>query len=346
MQLPEVSDAELEKASGTLPVDTNKRSLGGFKLRTMCLVLAVAAQWTYVGAQESMSIFFRTIVTSWLPPDISDASRTSPSNQSDQPPGLYISVPYCLLFAHTAFAVSRFATGYLAFLFVKHPRNKLIPTPRTMLTVCSALSVFFALLTVVLQPRNNPNLILLPVVLYFLFEGPLWPLIFAMGLRGQGKRTKRAAAWLTIGGSCPAFWPFVMYAITNDGGSIQTAFIVLVVLLVVTLLYPLYLTFVKDARVGVDSITDEMPAVAAADPSGEEGARVHDTDAMVARRRRTRSSGTTQESGGIISKLSRSLGSYKRRHRSTGSSSSPIVEHLEDPDRQKEKQVSDIPEER
>src|SRR3569833_2398880 len=324
MQLPEVSDAELEKASGTLPVDTNKRSLGGFKLRTMCFVLAVAAQWTYVGAQESMSIFFRTIVTSWLPPDISDASSTSPSNQSDQPPGLYISVPNGLLIAHTAFAVSRFATGYLAYLFVKHPRNKLIPTPRTMLTVCSALSVFFALLTVVLQPRNNPNLFLLPVVLYFLFEGPLWPLIFAMGLRGQGKRTKRAAAWLTIGGSGPAFWPFVMYAITNDGGSIQTAFIVVVVLLVVTLLYPLYLTFVKDARVVVDSITDEM----------------------VARRRRTRSSGTTQESGGIISKLSRSLGSYKRRHRSTGSSSSPIVEHLEDPDRRGEDQVSDIPEER
>ncbi|KLU92097.1 hypothetical protein MAPG_11044 [Magnaporthiopsis poae ATCC 64411] len=67
--IPEVTDDELEKAAEQLPVDPKKRSIGGLRLATVCIILAVVAQWTYVAAQESMSIYFKDLVTALLPPE-------------------------------------------------------------------------------------------------------------------------------------------------------------------------------------------------------------------------------------------------------------------------------------
>jgi MFS family permease len=112
--------------------------------------------------------------------------------------------------------------------------------------------MMFALIVVLYKPRTNPNLLLIPIVLFFFAEGPLWPLIFTLGLRGQGKRTKSAGAWLTMGASGAAFWPFVVYAIIRRGGSLQTAFVVVVALMGGTMVFPLFLTFVRDGRTLVD----------------------------------------------------------------------------------------------
>jgi fucose permease len=257
MPLPEVTDSELDLLASKLPVNPKKRSIGGLSLRNWTIILAVTAQWTYVAAQESMSIYFGAIVTALLPPTSDPGSSSSNTSNDDatskdMPPGLKISIPDYLLIAHTAFAVSRFAAGYLAYLSVRYPKCRAVPTPRTMLTASALLSVVFALLVVVLRPHNNANMLVIPVVLFFLAEGPLWPLIFALGLRGQGKRTKRAGAWLTMGASGPAFWPFVLHGIVKGGGSLQTAFVVVVVLLVFTFIYPVFLTVVKDAKMLVD----------------------------------------------------------------------------------------------
>lgn len=250
MPLPEVRDAELGRAADRLPVQPKKRSIGGLQLRTVCIILAVLAQWTYVAAQESMSIFFRGLVTAFV--------AGPATSSSGWPSGLSLSVTDYLLLAHAAFAISRFNAAHLTWLGVRYPRSRLIPSPRTMLLVFSLLSVLFALLCVVLKPTRNPNLIAIPAVLFFFAEGPLWPLIFAMGLRGQGDRTKRASAWLTMGASGPATWPFVMYSIIGDGPSTssrtQLAFVVVVVLLVFTLGYPIFLTLVRDARELVDPV--------------------------------------------------------------------------------------------
>lgn len=342
MPLPEVSDAELGRAAERLPVDPKKRSLGGLQLRTVLIVLAVVAQWTYVAAQESMSIFFKNLITAFLP-DSSDSS-------SDWPTGLSISVTDYLLIAHSVFALSRFNAAHLAWLGVKYPHSRLIPTPRSMLTIFSGLSILFALLCIVLQPYNNPNLIAIPAVLFFFAEGPLWPLIFAMGLRGQGNRTKRASAWLTMGASGPAIWPFVMYGITNSGGwdtpSLQRAFIIVVVLLLFTLAYPIILTAVRDARDVVDPVfRGRVVGAGEALGGAESGRSTRDqsvnADEMVRQRQRqlrgrTGSVGTTA-SGGVLLKLADRVREFGKkrdwmRKGSTGSttaSASPRVEHHE-----------------
>ncbi|KAL1887359.1 hypothetical protein Sste5346_010269 [Sporothrix stenoceras] len=274
MPLPELHDAELELAASRMPVHGTKRSVFGLQLRTICLILAVFAQWTYVASQESMSIYFHDLITSWLPGGATTTSSLvnmnsggksnqtltstvvffmatssiNPSADSDNPAGLSMSVPNYLSIARTAFSVSRFFAGFIVYLGVKHPKNRWLPTPRTILTISTVLMTVFALLIVVLHPSSNANLIMVPVTLFFLAEGPMWPLIFAIGLRGQGTRTKRAAAYITMGASGPLFWPFVMYAIMDRGGTIQIAFIIVVALMAACTIYPLYLTFVRDAR--------------------------------------------------------------------------------------------------
>jgi fucose permease len=241
MPLPEVSDGELDRASKMLPVDPKKKSLGGLQLRTWSLILAVIAQYTYVAAQEDNSIFVADLIRSLLPADGIGADPGTPA-------ALTLSISDYLSIAHAAFAFSRFLAGYLAYLSVSNPR---IPKPRTMLAITVAGSVICALLTVVLRP-SNPNLIIIPIVLFYFFEGPCWPLIFAMGLRGQGRRTKRAAAFITMGASGPAFFPFIMYAIIKSGKSVRIGFIVVLALQVCTGVYPLFLESVTGARAMVD----------------------------------------------------------------------------------------------
>ncbi|KJZ71614.1 hypothetical protein HIM_09008 [Hirsutella minnesotensis 3608] len=264
MPLPEVSDHELERLSNHLPVDPKKKSIGGFQLRTVCLALAVFAQYTYVAAQESNSIFFGSLLTSILrnqprgvPEAVERISSPGSGYDPDRPPGMAISIPDYLLVGHTLFAVSRFLVGFLTYLSVTHPR---LPQPRTYLTISVVLSFVFALLPVVLRP-SDPNLLVIPVALIFFSEGPIWPLIFAIGLRGQGLRTKRAAAFITMGGSGPACFPFIMYAITRRGGSVQTAFIVIVVLQAVVVVYPGFLDLSSNAKRLVDPNSDARYAL-------------------------------------------------------------------------------------
>lgn len=268
MPLPEVRDAELGRAAERLPVNTKKRSIGGLQLRTVCVILAVLAQWTYVAAQESMSIFFKDLLVSYLP-------TSTKLSTSDWPQGLTLSATNYILIAHSVFAISRFNAAHITWLGVRHPQNRFIPSPRMMLVLFSFLSVICALICVVLKPTNNPNLIAVPIILFFFAEGPIWPLIFALGLRGQGDRTKRASAWLTMGASGPAFWPFVMYWIIGGrmgrDSSAQLAFIVVFVLLLFTLLYPVFLSIVRDARILVDHVEQKKEAPVGTRGGGGQG---------------------------------------------------------------------------
>lgn len=245
MPLPEVTDDELGRSAESLPVDPKKQSVGRLQLRTVCIILAVMAQWMYTAAQESMSVYFKTLMTSTLP----DAAAAT-----DHPSGLALSITDYLLIAHTGFAISRFNAAFVAWLHVKKPHNPFIPSPRIQLIICTSLSAIFALLCVVFRPQD-PNLVVIPALLFFFAEGPIWPLIFVMGLQGQGRRTKRASAWLTMAASGPMFWPFVMYGIvSNEGASIHLAFVVPVVLLLFALAYPLFLSVGRNARALVDPV--------------------------------------------------------------------------------------------
>ena len=261
MPLPEVYDQELEEAARKIPVDPRRRSIAGWKLNSWSLALAVLALWTYTAAQETVVIFFHGLLTVDLP----DQSVSPTDLEGISTPGigvfheqvyeggveLSLEVSDYLLIVHSGFAISRFFVGYLAYLT---PTNSKVPEPRTILAITTTLSLISGAFMVFLRP-SNPNLVVIPTASFFLAEGPIWPLVFSLGLRGQGKRTKRAAAFLTMGGSGPAFFPFVVYGIVKNGGSIHTALVVVVVLLVFTCLYPSWLWAVPKAKHLVDPPT-------------------------------------------------------------------------------------------
>ncbi|KAG6008196.1 hypothetical protein E4U21_004795 [Claviceps maximensis] len=305
MPLPEVTDGELELAARNLPLDAQQRSVGGLQLRTVSLVLAVVAQYTYVAAQESNSIYFRSLLVSVLPggdPTGSGAvtgttSSGSTADDPDKPPGLSISIPDYLLIAHSAFTLSRLLVGAMTYLSVS---NRRLPQPRGLLLIFGILCFLFALLPVVLHPANA-DMLVIPVILFYFAEGPVWPLIFAIGLRGQGRRTKRAAAFITMGGSGPAFFPFVMYGIIHKGGSVQTAYIVIMALHVVMIAYPLFLMLSPSAKFMVD----QKPVVRTPMQPQKDGTRSIDL-VLPSGRNSARLFGP--KSGQIVSTLSKGFG--------------------------------------
>ncbi|GAB0135284.1 hypothetical protein EsDP_00003627 [Epichloe bromicola] len=326
MPLPEVSDGELELAAGKLPLDTHRRSVGGgLQLRTVSLALAVFAQYVYVAAQESNSIYFRSLLVSILPggePTTGSGAVTGSTSSGsvydpDKPPGLAISIPDYLLVAHSAFALSRLLAAGLTYLSAS---NRRLPQPRTLLFILVGLSFLFALLSVVLDPANADVVAIFLVLLHFA-EGPIWPLIFAMGLRGQGRRTKRAAAFITMGGSGPAFFPFVMYGIIRHGSSVQTAYIVIIALQAAMVVYPLFLMTSRSAKLMVDPNPDVRAAT-----QREEDARSNDV-ALHSRRNSVRR--LCKKSSGMSSKLPKGLGgnegSERRRSSQTQAGSSEGV---------------------
>jgi hypothetical protein len=81
--------------------------------------------------------------------------------------------------------------------------------------------------------------------------------MFAMGLRGQGKRTKRAEAFLVMSQSGPVLWFFVIYAIIERGARVQIVFIVVIALIAVAGAYPLFLVLSRDARMMTSSSSGE-----------------------------------------------------------------------------------------
>ncbi|KAI8624836.1 fucose permease [Xylariaceae sp. FL1651] len=309
MPLPEVTDAEMENSTRYLPVDPKKRSFFGLQLRTWSLSLAVVAQWTYVAGQETMSIFFRNILT---PP-----VDTTQDKSSETTLGLNLTITDYLLIAHTAFALSRFLAAYLAYLSPTHPK---VPQPRTILNICTGFSILSGVLVSALRPKN-PNILVIPVMLFFFFEGPMWPLIYTLGLRGQGKRTKRAAAYITMGGSGPAFWPFVVYGIHQRGASYQTSFILVPALLVITGFFSLFLDLKRDARALVDARVGPEQQRKIQDRANRE----MDLDTIIAARRRASMSGPfyDYEKFNFVKRLSIALGKTRR------SSERPIAEHRE-----------------
>ncbi|KAL0942438.1 L-fucose permease [Colletotrichum truncatum] len=321
MPLPELNDNELQESADRLPINPQKRSIGGLQLRTWSLIFAVLAQWTYVACQECNNIFFRTLVIAILPNQEDAGSGatnadTNPGENSDKPPGLTLGVTDYHLIAHSVFAVSRFIVAYLTYMSVRNPR---MPKPRTWLSISVGLAIFFAILTVVLKPEN-PNLLLIPVILFYFAEGPVWPLIFAIGLRGQGRRTKRAAAFITMGGSGAAFFPYVMYAIINHGATVQIAFVLIVALFVLTSFYPIWLASLKDAR----AMTDPAHSVITPEERLAHEEEI-DMNREVRRRRRTLSTIVAKgKRGSILSKLS-------HMGRTNGESvTPPAVEHSEE----------------
>ena len=349
MPLPEVSDAELERAAQRLAVDNKKRSLGGLRLQTVCLILAVLAQWCYMAVPGGHEQLLQQPADRPYPVD--GRRRRRRGSQHDvhlelirrpaRAGHLHPQLP-----AHRAHRLRRQPLRRRLPRLPQGPAPAQLPRPQPAHDALGFGGGVHPLRHpgrswhVALRAASNSNPIVVPVVLFFLFEGPIWPLVFALGLRGQAKRTKRAGAYLTMGASGPLFWPFVMYGIIVRGGTVQIVFVVCVALLTDTALYPLSRTFSTDTAMLIDPRASRLLPYGGRSPEEGMSRRPSAIDMEEMIRSRQREESKTKEKSragdggraGPLRRLSKVWMAVRDTGKKTTTSASMpvVVEHHED----------------
>ena len=222
MPIPEASDRDFEDACARRGHRGHEKLFG---VRTIYVTLALGcfANFVYVGAQESVSLAFTDYVAFVQP------SSNDPSAAVD--PFSY------LLVGQAVFAVGRFACAALQFFLA----------PRSVLLVCFGGMVLFAALCTSLHAAAA----VAAVVCYELFQSGVFPLVYAIALRGLGRRTKLGAVALTAATSGGAVFPVIANAVAN-GSNMQYAFVAIVAPAAAGLVFPVYLCLVGSARQQVD----------------------------------------------------------------------------------------------
>ncbi len=228
MPLPEATNADLQIQSDNLGIFKATTCLSSrLPLIYLTLGLAVFAQFIYVGAQEAMSVWFGDLLT----------TLSVPYNSTS----LTITLADYTLIELTTFTAGRFLFAPLC----------LVCPPRILLLIAFVCGTIFSALSMSLPLAANG--IAGPALVFFFFEGPVWPLVYAIGLRGMGKHTKMAAALITAGAGGGAIFQFVMFAVQRVGHrTTQYSFCVIVALFAFGTIFPLYLNLVPGARHQVD----------------------------------------------------------------------------------------------
>lgn len=93
-------------------------------------------------------------------------------------------------------------------------------------------------------------------LLIYLFEGGIFPTIFATSLRGTGKHTKTSAAIMTAFLSSGAIFPFIQDPL-EDARGIAYSFCVLVALFAGSSVFAIYLNLIPAAKRQVDPVSGE-----------------------------------------------------------------------------------------
>lgn len=223
--LPEATEQELEEASQrTVPVAreaTVRFGSRSAKVMWISLAMAVFAQFCYVGGQEATSTSFSEY-----------NARVAP----------HIDLVAHQAYGHTAFAASRFMAAAMD-IWIK---------PRHTLLFFFVGAIAFSVAA--MHATGAPAAAM--IVMAMFFEGPLFPLIFAQGIRGMGKHTKYASVLLTsaIGGG--AVFPPIMVAALKIHNA-QYAFVVITAAYAAGALYPLWLNLVPAAQALSDPVRDE-----------------------------------------------------------------------------------------
>ncbi|KAF1922071.1 MFS monosaccharide transporter-like protein [Ampelomyces quisqualis] len=257
--LPEATDEELEVASARMPIPRDATvNIGRKPIRVLWIGLGIAvfSQFCYVGGQESTSTSFAEYL-----------HRVNPSAD-------YVSHQ---AIGHTAFAASRFLAAALD-IWVK---------PRFSLLFFYLGSVALAAATMKTTGSTGAAMI----VLFMFFEGPLFPQIFAQGIRGMGKHTKDASVLLTaaIGGG--AVIPPIMFAVLKSHNA-QYAFCVIVAAFATGTLYPIWLNTLSATRKLSDPMRDEMMR---RESEAEEGRKQESGEKKVKRLSKLRNRFTSHE---------------------------------------------------
>jgi MFS family permease len=98
------------------------------------------------------------------------------------------------------------------------------------------------------------NGVLVCLILLTFFQGPIFPTLFAVILRGLGRRTKLVSTGLTMAISGGAIWPSVAWVVQeNNGGNCRYALVVLVVISAVILAIVLWINLHPAVRHWVDA---------------------------------------------------------------------------------------------
>jgi fucose permease len=221
LPLPEASDQEFEDAAERMDGAHKTTTFTGHPVAFFVLAGGVLAQFCYVGAQEVMGTSFKKYLATVAP-------QLDPSD--------YTAV------AHTAFATSRFLAAGLGFW---------IP-PRVMLAYLSLGAIVCAALSTHL---TGPAAVAVSVLVFFC-EGPLFSLIFAQALRGQGRHTKTASVLLTASVSGGAVLSPISTAVVSAGRSVPYSLVVAVAGFAAVAVFALALNLSARVRALVDPLCD------------------------------------------------------------------------------------------
>ncbi|KAF2625391.1 MFS general substrate transporter [Macroventuria anomochaeta] len=223
--LPEATNEELETASRRMPVPRDTAiKIGPWPIRVIWISLgfAVFSQFCYVGGQESTSSSYAEYLALVKP------SLNYVNHQA---------------VGHTAFAVSRFLAAFID-IWVK-PRFSLLFFYLGAVVFCAAA----------MHTTGSAGAAMLVMIMFF--EGPLFPQIFAQGIRGMGKHTKDASVLITaaIGGG--AVFPPMMFAALKIHNA-RYAFCVIVAVYAAGALFPIWLSLLPVTRQLSDPHRDEQ----------------------------------------------------------------------------------------
>jgi fucose permease len=229
-----------------------------WRVISVTLGLAFFAQFLYSGVQESNALFM---------------------NQVLDTPKLSVTA-----FNYGIIANASTAGGRLVFA-----ATCVFLPPRLVLLISFLGALLFSTLIYSITNVDPDTLGALTIALYF-FEGPIWPLVFATGMKRMGRGTKTAAAVLTSAASGAAFLPwFPFLIIHHDGRSAQYAYCLLIAFVGLGTLYPIYLSLFAAAREQVDRGEKPRPREAVGSrgsnrspgDTGSPGGRVSQPDMVV-----------------------------------------------------------------
>ncbi|WVO18619.1 hypothetical protein L204_106338 [Cryptococcus depauperatus] len=180
--LSEASDHDLETLSRKTmeAADITNHRKWRISIREGLLVFATVMMWFYIGAQE-------TIFYYW--PQISALIKPSFNSLWAQ------------VISHGTFCLGRILASILCFIGI----------PPRFVLFGHVLGTFIVIIIAIIAPPGN--LAYASLILTGFFESGTFPLLFAMGIRNQGRHTKRASTFLVMATNSGAVWPAVAYAI-------------------------------------------------------------------------------------------------------------------------------------
>lgn len=225
IRLPEATSEQLEELADKRS-SVYRRRIGPYRIVWWTLAFGVFSQWCYVGAQEGIGGNGANII------------------HVTRPPGRLTENDYSTI-DHVAFAVGRFLGAFANYLI----------KPRWIL-----LTSYVGIVALVAAQMHVSGATAGTVsVMTFFFEGSVFPIIFAICMRGMGDQTFNAAALMTASISAGAVVPPIQNAVLQKYG-LKYSYSVLLGFFAFGTLFPIYLCLVPAAKRQVDPIHEHRRA--------------------------------------------------------------------------------------